>query len=108
MELITYEYADLSTVHISRHDSEILHQEAINTERGSLVVLIVYEYDAGFFVHVPGEEFYDERFGYGMTALGLSEQFIRIMQQCRNQGVSILRLDRDGDCIPDDLEEFEW
>jgi hypothetical protein len=103
VKLELYQYADVSTGHVSREDDRRLHEDAMVTDerqtpRGSLARLetprlIVFEYDAGYFVHTGAAEDKDR---LDELSGRYSKDLLRLLALAFDQGATFLRLDRDG------------
>jgi len=87
-------YWDVSTAHITRQDSRILAEYSQGNEAG----LIVHRYEEGFFIPVLEERLTDAR---------LSQDFIRLYRMAQENGISMLRLDRDAEIV-EGLPVHEW
>jgi hypothetical protein len=98
-----FKYLDASTMHITKHDSELLTIAAKQKFGNSCCGhIIVFDYDEGFFIPVTDLDGDDhENFGE------LSASFMRLYEKARASGCYILRLDCDG-TEHDDLDKHNW
>jgi hypothetical protein len=104
-KLMTYQYLDINTGHITKDDSDELHLDAtcgpvVNT-------LIVGEYDEGFWVSLPAEDDAWKSLVEKMDAAGYSKHIVKIFDAARKEGVFVVRFDRDGE-LYDQFEKFNW
>jgi hypothetical protein len=67
---------------------------------------IVHAYDEGFFVYVHDADFIDEA-KRGYIDVGLSKEFVRLIDVARSFDCTYLHLDADGTDY-DDLKKFDW
>ena len=98
-DLVIYNYADVSTGHISKEDVDLLNSSDYPG--------VVFDYEYGWWVHVylDASEF-EESIGR-LVAAGLSEGFIAIQRQACAQGCWFIRLDADAEIYPD-LPMWPW
>jgi hypothetical protein len=101
--LPVWTYADLSTSHIAEHDSLQLSRLA---NRSVPPLLVVYEYEEGFWVHVPDASDIDERIAE-VTQAKFSLAFIALLRLARAQNLAFIRFDSDGTVV-ESLERFDW
>ena len=100
-----FKYADISTCHLAKHDSDLLEQAADNGRPLFSRGPIVYDYDEGFFVWVPSDDLAEFLADY--KAFGLSDAFLRIIGDASLQGVHFVRFDVDGAEVRD-AKKFDW
>jgi hypothetical protein len=113
MQLKLFPYADVSTGHVTKEDAQRLDEDATATdERRPACVrridetprLIVFAYDAGFFIHAAVAEEVDEQ---ALLATRYSASLLTLLQMAHEQQAVFLRLDRDGTLYPD-LPVYHW
>ena len=108
--LRTYKYADVSTMHVTKEDADLLAVDArIRSGKRDprIPALIVFGYEEGFFVHVPEDE---ETFKDGLRMAkrhGYSKGMLKLLRLARDEGASFLRLDADGEPYGG-LRTFDW
>ena len=93
-------YLDASTGHITREDNALLQQT--ETSEG-VPGCYVYPYDNGYFISIYPDEPSEQE----MKESGFSESFFNVQEYARKNGCTVLRLDADGDEIPE-LETHRW
>src|SRR6266852_6109698 len=87
-------YWDVSTAHITRQDARILAEYS----HGNEAQLVVHRYEEGFFIPVLEDCLADEK---------LSQDFIWLYRMAQENGISMLRLDRDAEIV-EGLPVHEW
>lgn len=106
------QYADVSTRHISPEDDERLHRDAVACDERATPSpgdrlehdFIVFEYDAGYFVHTGVAEDPEH---LRLLAGRYSPELLDLVRRAYEQDAVFLRLDRDGD-VYEGLREFDW
>lgn len=99
-----HNYLDMWSGHITVEDKETLDADARRTKQNlsTLIVLIVFKYDEGWFVNVPAEE-------EDLDAVRGSQQYsatmVKILEVARHNDCCFVRFDCDGNKY-DDLVEF--
>lgn len=102
-----YSYADISTVHIQQHDTELLTRICSSrTKYAATRLLVVAEYEQGYFLTLSDKEWLDEISPELLTE-GFSTEFITLLGMVIERGFTLLRLDADGEYV-DELPQFDW
>ena len=92
--MAVHKFLDLSTVHITRTDAEILDEADCHD-------LIVYPTgEFGWFIHAPSDESTWLEVRKRALRAGLSSVFVALLEKARAENCWFLRLDRDGDEDP--------
>lgn len=110
--LATYRYADVSTAHIPKTDGDNLEEDAAwfdsRNERShgndTTPRLIVFSYDAGFFVDTATVAFEEE---FKLLKSRYSKALLSLLRAAHEQGCLFLRLDVDA-MRYDELPEYNW
>lgn len=92
----TFKVLELSTVHITKHDSELLKQDDLP--------FTCYDLEYGWML------FCDTRMAdraYDITRYGFSAAFLRLIHLAWDNECTWIRLDCDG-FVYDDLPKFKW
>lgn len=98
----TFSCADISTAHTTRKDDDLLRRYASDPNNP----LVVYPFPYGYWICVPGEN--DVRLSeIEMLSFGYSSNLIALIILAQSEGVSWIKLDRDGR-IYENLERFDW
>lgn len=85
-----YKYLDVSTDHLTENDMKLLHQISNQKEPcPGCGEIIAYEYEEGFFVHVPA----DEPIDFGKFSKSFKKVVLKAMaiEECY-----LIRFDCDG------------
>ncbi len=102
-----YDYADVSTKHITEKDNERLHELSLDEIHGDGMSnpVTIATYHGGYFICIPGADvLIDEEF---IRKMDVSGELIHLFFRCQAEGFNVLRLDRDAE-ERDDLPKFEW
>ena len=95
-EPTVYRYWDLSTGHITLHDTKLLSDSPC---------LVVYEHEYGWTVLVPQDEL-DEALAE-IAEHGHSAALRTLLRLANSRDIRMIRFDRDGDLVAG-LETFRW
>ena len=103
-----FQYADVSTGHITKQDDSILGRIAAAQFQGELTFPVrIAAYPGGYFIPLgDGKEWLNETKSDFKKA-GVSEAFISLLEYCVKKKVYVLRLDADGTVV-EKLEKFDW
>jgi hypothetical protein len=111
LRLKLYSYAEASTAHVTADDDRQLAVDAVEGDERTGTVfppyeprLIVFQYDAGYFVHTGVAE---DKENMDLLSARYSPGLLRLLTAAYEQGAIFLRLDRDGD-LYGGLERHEW
>lgn len=104
----TYRIADISTVHITKEDGQLISQKDLPGHIASLDEDIAGEGAPGeFFAVFTDAESFENMQVAGFKRAGLSEAFINIFRHLHYQQIPYVRIDADG-AYATNLPEFEW
>lgn len=106
----TEKYLDLSTAHLTEQDNAIL--TAIADGGADVAVVRFARHEYGYILFIPlvdSEELPERRRDEAMKAkmLGMSTEFVELIQYARGKECRIVNIDRDADA-EGDLPTFEW
>lgn len=112
LNFTVYKIADISTIHITEKDGELIGRKDAPFRIGEVDSIIPGGGSPGVFFYVPKNNLgcpkadcddIEER----LAAFGFSHAFVEIMQSLRKQGIPYVRFDCDG-AIIDNTQHFEW
>lgn len=98
----TYEFLKVivfSTAHISKEDDDKL--------RTGTTEVVAYEYEFGYWIHIPSDAFEFKDMLTNMKRTGFTDGFIKLFKIANEQKCQFLRLDCDGP-EHDELQKYEW
>ena len=104
VKLPSYTVAEVSTIHISKRDDEIL-RERWDDPRSA--VPGIGRYEGGYILYTLPEMHDQEQWREDMKANGLSDEFYALWLLAAQQGHYLLRIDADGEVV-EGLPKFEW
>jgi hypothetical protein len=100
-----------STGHITKHDDELLTQDAKDGESTLLrqmnATLLVYKYLEGFFIYVPEDDVLVTEIVISARLRGYSEAFLNLVKTAFAHQCKFVHLDGDGLICPS-FQRFEW
>ena len=96
---------DISTAHITKRDSKLLHLACEGNNQRLSMALSVSEVMAGaaYFIYVDEDRQTDQQ----LIDAGLSLALVRIIDDCRDMGISYLKLDCDAPNVRE-WPTFDW
>jgi hypothetical protein len=98
----TSKVLDVSTVHISQEDNELLVDTHLTESP-----IIAYQSDCGYFVYIPQDKELYDGFPEKAKSFGHSKAFINLIDKARNMECQYIHLDRDGTTYSD-IPKFKW